>query len=543
MATSEHKTRIEIKIDDQEARASIDYIVSQLEKAQELAGNLALSFGGGGGPGGGAGGGAGGGGGGTSSTSGKGGDKEEKEEKDKKPEVSRKTTAFLYGAGGAASALAKGNPTAAVEALTEGIRGVGKAFDKVAEAHVSVAGFQIPVGAIAALPIAFGEAVMAGINMRLNHASRIAQTEAGRSAFMGSTGLGDPGYSAGTGFGFMPSESASIMGAMGPLTGGALKSTGDLLKNYNPFMQIRRGEDPGLGPALLGMTMQGGGATGNLSNIAGIRGGFARAGLSGANLDKIMGGFIGLADSLRDNGASLNLNSLEIAANSKAMQAMGVRAGAVTRNIAQTGTGAANNMLAPFKKIFEGQLIADAFSGGRSLTEAIQYMRDISGDPNRSMGMLRGMDPIIGMSMGMSLDEAMGVSGQDPDGREYTPGDPNLGRRRTRSRSGMTVGFSAAFAANQVALMNRVGRDGVGPIKELLDVTKNLQIIIMKFSKSSDGLTSTMNSVLEVMIDLMDTLGASKKKAESAKTKREAKLAGKKSTSLPKESARMKMEQ
>ena len=135
MASSEHKTRIEIKIDDADAMASVDRLVSQLEKAQELAGSLSLNLGGV--DGGGKSTGGGGGGKSTGGGDGGGGDGEKKEKKDK-PQPTW-TGGALAGMGGAIQGLATASTSAHTQAMSNmlsAIRNYSKAFDKIKDYNI-----------------------------------------------------------------------------------------------------------------------------------------------------------------------------------------------------------------------------------------------------------------------------------------------------------------------------------------------------------------------------------------------------------------------
>lgn len=501
MASSEHKTRIEIKIDDADAMASVDRLVSQLEKAQELAGSLSLNLGGVDG------GGKSTGGGGGKSTGGGDGEKKEKKEKKDKPQPTW-TGGALAGMGGAIQGLATASTSAHTQAMSNmlsAIRNYSKAFDKIKDYNIKIPkiGLEIPVGKALSAVSAGLDIASAGVSLRMGVASDIAGTEAGSAMYQNVTGNAGPGYGAGASYGFMPAQSTAITGQFAAGAGGQLG--GDLLSQYNPFSLLRRGENPMIGASMLAATGPGGGAAGTLENIAQTRGSFYDSGFRSSSLDKIMQGFSSIADSLRDNGAKLDLNSLATAASASSFQKLGLRAGNVVNNTAGVATGAANEMLNPFKQLLKAKIIAKSFSEGNTLAESIQNMRDFGGDPNQQMEMFRDsgeVGELLMMSVGADLEGAStNVKSRAGDTSFYKPGE----RSRTRALGTSGMGFSSAFAESKGRLMDSQKGDLDG-IKTLLKMSNNLQIALMKYSTMFDFLSQAIVGATDAAFSLINAI-------------------------------------
>lgn len=502
MASSEHKTRIEIKIDDADAMASVDRLVSQLEKAQELAGSLSLNLGGvdGGGKSTGGGGGKS-----TGGGDGGGGDGEKKEKKEKpQPTV---TGGVLAGMGGAIQGLATASTSAHTQAMgnmLSAIRNYSKAFDKIKDYNIKIFGTEIPAGKALSAVSAGLDIASAGVGLRMGVASDIAGTEAGSAMYQNVTGNAGPGYGAGASYGFMPAQSTAITGQFAAGAGGQLGS--NLLSQYNPFSLLRRGENPMIGASMLAATGPGGGAAGTLENIAQTRGSFYDSGFRSSSLDKIMQGFSSIADSLRDNGAKLDLNSLATAASASSFQKLGLRAGNVVNNTAGVATGAANEMLNPFKQLLKAKIIAKSFSEGNTLAESIQNMRDFGGDPNQQMEMFRDsgeVGELLMMSVGADLEGAStNVKSRADDTSFYQPGE----RSRTRALGTSGMGFSSAFAQSKGRLMDSQ-KDDLDGIKTLLKMSNNLQIALMKYSTMFDVFAKAIVGATDAAFSLINAIG------------------------------------
>lgn len=501
MASSEHKTRIEIKIDDAAAMASVDRLVSQLEKAQELAGSLSLNLGGDG-----SGGKSTGGGGGGKSTGGGDGGGEKKEKKDK-PQPTW-TGGALAGMGGAIQGLATASTSAHTQAMSNmlsAIRNYSKAFDKIKDYNIKIPkiGLEIPVGKALSAVSAGLDIASAGVSLRMGVASDIAGTEAGSAMYQNVTGNAGPGYGAGSSYGFMPAQSTAITGQFAAGAGGQLGS--DLLSQYNPFSLLRRGENPMIGASMLAATGPGGGAAGTLENIAQTRGSFYDKGFRASSLDRIMQGFSSIADSLRDNGAKLDLNSLATAASASSFQKLGLRAGNVVNNTAGVATGAANEMLNPFKQLLKAKIISSSFAKGGTLAESIQDMRDFGGSPDRQMDLFKNsgeVGELLMMAVGADLGGASAnVKSGAGDTEYYKPG----GKSSTRALGTLGMGYSTAFAESKGRLMDSQQGDLDG-IKTLLRMSNNLQITLMKYSTMFDFLSQAIVGATDAAFSLINAI-------------------------------------
>lgn len=503
MASSDHKTKIEIKIDDTEAQASIDRLVSQLEKAQQLANmqlNLSGPTGAGAGPGVG----------GVPSTGKPPRDGEEEEDASKKKK-STGDSAFekaVSSLESLASSLGTGGGTAHLQVfqpVVAGLRSVTNEMGKI--------GFGF--GGIASTIM---NTMIAGTEARINQFGQIAATEPGNAmtTYLG----GSAGFRSGQSLGFGPQAASQILSNFFKTVGS--REMSERLRTdkqfVNPFLAIRRGEDPSIAPRILSQAVAGGGvaqvspSTGTTALKRGaaslgiIRGRFAREGFRGANIDKIMGGVSELVDTLQ-RGASngLDMSRMATLALNPNFTGLGLRAFNPLQGVARMGTSAADEILSPFQSLAKDEMKAMAFSGGRGYAEAAQFLRDFGNDPIRSMNFLRGSGLETTMGMGVSLDEAKKIRDIPTafrGNRDQLEGRLVQGLEDSRSAAGLgSLRFSKLFAERQATLMDEASRGG-SP-EALMDLMTELNVSVMAMSKSADTLAGMMSGAIKAIRELM----------------------------------------
>ena len=504
MASSEHKTKIEIKIDDTEAVASIDHIVAQLQKAQELASGLVLTAPGGHGGGGGGGGGGGSGGGGDGSGGGGGGG------------------GGGSGAAGSALALTASAITGVLGSLGSGmnahlsmlkstVTSVLGAADSVLTAVGRNPAASFLVGPIQS---AFNLASQ-GVGQRMQGFQQISGMEGSLQQIVSGGGIvpADPttglrdysGYfgaakATGTDFGFAPGQAQGMLASYYQTLGnkniaGELGQSDRFSDVLNPFRLSRMGINPNTSASILGK-QQGGGVLGDTANtVIGIGSAIQNAinqGFSGRGVDRFLSGIDTHASMLAGRGGDMNVRNAGAFLGSGRGRVLGQRVNPVRSNFGSSVLGAADDLLAPFKEIENSKMLLRAYQRGGSHADIAQRLRGMAGDDIEMGNRLAGMSEEGRMAFGMSQKEAKAFKSASRGGKTGTNFE-----RQPLDQLQVSPEF-AKRSRDQISLA-----ESEGGLTDMLDNIDSINKILIKFSSKFDGNIKLLQDGLKVIAKLL----------------------------------------
>jgi len=533
MAGQDHKTRIEIKIDDSDARASVEYIVAQLQKAQDLATNLSMgaldpsaAAGGQVVPGGH-----------TTSTQ-----KEAEKEAD-----SRRGGGGVSNAVGVATQTAAGlmgvrGGNAGVQAIQAMIDGMGKAAGLMKDGLPPILSHFVALSGAAARLIGEGVSARVGVlqeRAALEPSEILTRNIAGYSPGTGGTFRKATGTTSGVGMGFMPGQAAGVvssyMGAYG-LEGKSALGVSNArigMGRMDPFTLTREGIDPSTYARLLGGAVTGGGGGSSFvtrggssrSRVTGLQmmtgakkigqdtritlftqaveaaeGAIKRMGLRVGQASQALGVMVQAQGLLASVGGVYDMGEAARFLGSDVGQAQKLNTTRLMGGLSNQGAALTQEFGGMFGGLTDMAMKSAVFSSADSPEQAMKMFQNLGGSPVEQMNILRStlgdteMGRLALMSQyGLSSDAAKAfLSGNidAPLDQAQTGGD--IIARRATAKAG--AGRSRTFARAKQRLLDEADK---GDTKALVNLATQIQITIMGLSTKADSINKALLTLLK----------------------------------------------
>ena len=522
---AELRSQITVTVDDRNAQQALDEILTKLERASSLAGDLGLAGGGAtggaaGGRGRGAAGGAAGGGGARTagqepfrdSSAAVSGNLTQRALAYMEPRLMQATSTVVSGASNAAFSIQLFGSafTGLTKTLNAGLMDFAKSAGAAGEAVPGLAQLSAVLG-MTGMSAALGTQVMGeAVNKRFASVMALANTERPLASAGVTGGLGFGDLARGTRLGFRAQESAGMLsqfsGAIG-FRGGGRTALGAV----DPFQLALSGISPQLAARLIGAGAPGMGAAGGIAGTAestrDLIGVLTTQGLRGSKVDEALARISSATTQMAEQGLTLDLDNmreavarLEFAGGGRIGQGplSGMQAVRTATRLAQAGPQAAQSFGGQFGSLVQTALQAEAFQQAGDPVEAMQLMQEMAQDPI-------GVRDIVVRQLGPEAAALAFAGGgfAGAEGARALATDP-MRRRVSRKTRGMAgegaVPLSQMLAEQELENMRTVAADPTTN-RAMLESMQKIERFLVRLSDSADDYLRAVEAMLRTLMN------------------------------------------